>query len=483
MTKLKNHFSVVVQNLSVTAIVLIFIFSSAYDVKYIFFILAAVLVAATALFVLFWSRTTIEFGDDGAVVESNVLFKRKKTIPYGKVASVNAVRNIFNRIFGTTTLQININSSIRAMKPEASFSFEMEQAERLRQEITSRLSVERPAEDLTSEPHASFTFRDSVEYGMIGVPTISLAVMISLLAYSLFSALFLGGSGTSLALILLVTSTVLPIVINSLKYSDFKVYRSENQIYLQHGAIQKYNTRFDISKINAVRIRRPLFARLLGKACLEAEVVGINAVSKETVPLLCLLVKERELDRIISDLIPEFVTDIKRDKQPKSSASPLLVKAAAKSVAILAVAAYSIYWLFSSEAAAGLSDGETAELLAIRYAALVVTLAAVLWMFYSVRIRLKVCEFGKGKDMFVLVNGIVDRETVIVQYDRVQIVSVSAGPLPRRLGLARGTISLLSSVGAKTIKTGYFRKEELSEIGDIMVERMSSGYDYRKNSI
>jgi putative membrane protein len=318
---------------------------------------------------------------------------------------------------------------------------------------------------------------------MIGVPTISLAVMVCLLGYSLFSALFLGGSGTSVALVLLVVSTILPIVVNSLKYSGFKVHRYENQIYLQHGAIQKYNTRFDVSKINAVRIRRPLFARLVGKACLEAEVVGINAVSKETVPLLCLLVKEMELDRIISGLIPEFVVDIKREKQPKSSAYPLLVKAVVTSVAILAVAAYPIFWLFSAEAAVGLSDGGIAELIAIQYAAVILTTVAVLWMFYSTYIRLKVCEFGKGEDMFVLVNGIVDRETVIIQYDRVQIVSVAAGLLPRRLGLARGTVSLLSSVGAKRIKTGYFRKEELSEIGDIMLDRLNSKYDYRRNNI
>jgi putative membrane protein len=359
----------------------------------------------------------------------------------------------------------------------------VEQAERLRQEITSKLSVERPIENDTTEPNASFNFIDSVEYGIIGVPTVRLATMMILLGYSLFSALFLGGSGTSLALTLFLVSTVLPIVINSLKYSGFKVYRSENQIFLHHGAIQKYNTHFDVSKINAVRIRRPFFARLIGKACLEAEVVGINAVSKETVPLLCLLVKEKELDRIISSLIPEFVVDIKREKQPKSSISPLLVKAAAKSAAILAVAAYPIYWLFSAEAVTGLSDVETAELLAIQYAAVIVTIAAILWMFYSVRIRLKVCEFGKGRDMFVLVDGVIDRETVIVQYDRVQIVSVAAGPMPRRLGLARGRVSILSSVGAKEIRTGYFRKEELSEIGDKILERLNSGYDYRNNSI
>ncbi|MDR0887813.1 MAG: PH domain-containing protein [Candidatus Methanoplasma sp.] len=481
MTRIKNHFSIVVQNLAKTAIFLAFVIYLTAGPEYFlwpFLILTAV---SAPFFVLFWARTTIEFEEDGAVVESNILFKKKKTIPYSKVASVNLVRNIYNRIFGTSTLQININSSVNVLKPEASFVFDMETAERLRWEITSKLSVEKQVEVSTEEPDISFTLKDAVEYGIFGAPTSRLIVAILLLGYTVFSILFLNSGGILLALLLLVVGEVLPIIMNSLKYSDFKVYRSENQIHLQHGALQKYNTRFDVSKINAVRIRRPLFARLAGKACLEVEVIGINAVEKETIPLLCLLVREQELDRIITKLIPEFVVDISKDKQPKSARSPLLVKATAYSVIILAIMAYPIYWFNRPDSAIeGLGD---AEFTAVGYLVSAATIAAVVWMFYCAHVRLRVSEFGKGTDMFVIVNGVIDRETVIIQYDRVQIVSVAAGPMPRRLGLARATVSLLSSLGAREIKTGYFRKEELSEIGDIMLERLSSGYDYRKTSI
>lgn len=81
-------------------------------------------------------------------------------------------------------------------------------------------------------------------------------------------------------------------------------------------------------------------------------------------------------------------------------------------------------------------------------------------------------------------NGAVDRETVVMNYDRVQTVRITEGPVARFFGVARGQVYLLSAIGGASVGSGYFDESRLAAIGETVMERIASGeYDYRKNSV
>jgi putative membrane protein len=394
------------------------------------------------------------------------------------------VRDIFNRIFGTTTLSININSSSRASRPEANFVFSTALAEQIRDRLTSNI-FEEPKTDgpLVLESLVNLSMKDSVLHGFIGTSTYQLVYAVALLAYSVFSAIFLKNSGILIALFLLVAVEVIPVFFIILKYGNFKVYRINDQIHLQHGIIQNYTSKFDVNRINAVRIKRTFFARMLGKSSLEAEVIGINAVSNDVTPTLCILADDDKIEQLIRQLVPEFIHDPEMMKQPKRARSPLLMKAAIGTALILAVAAYPAYWMCLNGGTL-FSDLDSVEILLLEYAPAAAVAVSILLIFWSAHVSMRVREIGLGKDRFNLINGLLDRQILIIQYDRVQITAVSAGPMPRRLGLAKCTISLMSSAGYKNIRSGYFDRDELYRIGDTMLERLKDGtYDYGRNSI
>jgi len=47
--------------------------------------------------------------------------------------------------------------------------------------------------------------------------------------------------------------------------------------------------------------------------------------------------------------------------------------------------------------------------------------------------------------------------------------------------LARINVSLLSSMGKMKIQSGYFERDMLDKVSDIVLERLANGkYDYRK---
>lgn len=486
--KYRNHPTVMIQNTILLVVILGFIIisfmkDSNVPIGATYFILAIFIIWELLVFIS-WKRTTITFESDQAIVESNVFYKKKKTIPYSKIASANVVRSVFNRIFGTTRLQININSSHNAAIPEASFVFKKDLADQIRTELMSGIfKQEYKTENENSfESVLKFKGSDAILYGVIGGSSWSFLYALFFGAFSLISVIFTSGGGLIISLMMLLVSSLIPMVSLIFRYYNFKVYRLDDKIHLQHGLIETYRTSFEVKRINAVRVRRPYFARLLHRCCIEAEVVGINAIGKETTPLLCLLIKEEQLDEAMKALVPEFMRDIKTHVQPETAKFPLVSKTTYVMIAWVILMAYPYWWIYTYTGTIGNLPDYSVTVL--KYLTIVGTAAVVALFYFGAFVSYKKREFGMDDEMFVLINGILDRETLTVQYDRVQITDVFATPMSRRFGLARIDISLLSSAGAKTVRSGYFDEQELSMISNKIMERLADGrYDYKATEI
>lgn len=467
--QLRNHPTVIIRNsISVVIIVAVIMFSFFENGVGSLGLFALVVMVASIILILVlsWARTTISFEDDEIITEHNLFYKKKKTIPYSKIASVNVTRNVFDRVFGTTTLSININSSRNASIPEASFAFKTDLADRIRSELTAHIFDQNynPAKEHEFESVMKFTSADAVLHGIIGTPTWQLAYTFGFLAYSIFSLIFLEAGGFVISFIMLICGGIIPIASLIIRYANFKVYRVDDTIRLQHGAIQTYRTSFDIARINAVRVRRPLFARMMHKACLEAEVVGISPVGgdKATTPMLCLMVNEDKLPYIMEKLIPEFMVDIPREKQPKQSVYPMLFKSTIFSAVTACITA--AYLVTANP------DPLSVKFILPSACALMLIVLSYVSVFLSMKHK----EIGFGDDMFEMVNGIVDTYTMTIQYDRIQISEISASTMVRKLGLGKCTVSLLSSAGQHSVRTGYFSDDELEKISKTMLDRLKS---------
>jgi putative membrane protein len=436
-----------------------------------------------------WSRTTIRFNETDVVVERDTLFKVKKTLPYAKIASVNVNRGVLNRLFGTSRLQININSGSSATVPEAVLTFKQDVAERIRSEISRRLYGKdfSPDEDEAAESLTSFSAMDVIVHGLFSVSTYQTAFGFAFLAYSLFQlyasmagAGFAADSGALVSLVMFFIVQIGPSVSLIFRYYNYKVYRRGDTIYLEHGLIRTYKTSFDASRINAVRVKSTLAARLLHRSCIEAEVVGLSSGGGESLrPVICLLKDDATQQRLLRELVPEFVYERKPERQPEGARSVLRVRAATASLVLgLAMAYPSLYAYRETATLAGFAGPVLSWVLPLA------TVLAVLAIFYATRVSCRITEFDAGKDLFTFVNGAVDRETVVMNYDKVQTVQVERGPVAGLFGVARAEVYLLSSTGGTSISSGYFFENRLGAIGETMMERIASGeYDWRKNSV
>ena len=475
---IRNHPSIIIDQLLGVLLTLVVLFFVLYETtsysKYIFLLA----IVAVIFSYVWWKRTLVYFKDDELVIERNLVSKMKRTIPYDRIASVNIERKVLNRLFGTSALKININSGVNALEPEATLVFKEDFAIKVRAELSSKLfdySYNEASDDAV-KPLINFTFKDIFIHSVFGMPTGQSILALIFLAWTVVS-IFLQGAGIAIPFILFILTEILPSIGGLIKFYNFKMYRNGDSIHIQHGMLQTYRSSFKISRINAVCIKQPFLARLLKKSLIELEVVGLSD-SDGKKPTICLLTDDNLIPVVVSELLPEFVYNHISMKQPAAAKYPILFGysiAAIISVLILTAIRYaSMPYLAGSD---GLSNSSM-----LAYAFVLLAVLVIVSLFAAAHYSYSIREFDMGKDLFTFVNGIVDRETSIVSYDRVQIIEIYSSHLARHFGLAKCKISLLSSMGERNITSGYFPETELSKVSDRIMERLRDGeYDYRLN--
>lgn len=440
-------------------------------------------IVASALWISYWrwKKTIIIFKETEVRVFRDTVFKREVRIAYTKIASTNVNRGVINRITGTSKLMININSSVNAMMPELKLTFDAYQTDRIRRDLAMKMhNTEFVAVDSETPSVLNITAKDIIIHSFLSQPTASSIFGIAMFLIAILEMFVSPDTSVMgpIALLMFLLSYVIPVVSMMAHYYNYKIYKSGDTIYISHGLIRTYNKSFKTTRINAVRLRSPLIPRLFGRYMIDAEVVGLvtgDGGDSNAAPLLCPMKDKATIDNMLKILVPDFVSVDETILQPKEAAVPIFARIAAYS-AIVATVMYLIQESINSAyVESGLDPGN----LFIWFAGTTVLIITGL-IIYGIQ-SLKVISFRKGEEVFTFVTGVVDRKKVTVKYDKVQTATVSEGPLSKPLGLARGDVSLLSSIGSQSIRSGFFRSGDMEGISEEVLARINDyRYDYRK---
>ena len=479
---IRNHPSVILKNCLFTvviAIILVYTSRDRPDFAYLLILLAA---GVVFIHVRAWQLTRITFMDDRIEVKKTTLFKADKTVPYERLSSVNVVRGIYEKIFGTTVLQFNVNSGVNAAVPEVTICVKTDVAERIKAYVTMHMYDHDPVseEKVEYECLASFSPIQVVAHSLLSQPTQSLLIGIFFLVYGIVGMIS-DAAGSKLvmstSLFIFAIQTILPVIMQIIRYYNFKVYRDGDTIYIQHGLLTNYRSSFEINKVNAFSIERPFFARMMGLAYLETDVVGINAVSNEVTPTLCLITREKELKEIIDRLIPEFVYQQDVIKQSPGANSLIFGKTflAVIITTIVVVSTILIANMDQFDESWASNPGSETIFLAI---VLLTYAAVVILLLIGWRQSISNKGYSYCDDKFTFFTGVLDLVEVRIRYDCVQILSTESGYFARRKGLSKCTVSMLSSSGTRSVKSGYFKTDMFDDISATLLKRVRNGHYY-----
>jgi len=437
----------------------------------------AVLIVLTVLITFrIWQKTTYTFGTNELVVNRDLVMKRVTNIQYSRLSSVNVQRGIINKLFGTTTLLFNVNSSVNTARAEATLTLKEEEADALREELSRLIFKKEIAleQELEVESVVKVSNAEIVLHGLIGQPTVSTLVGIGSLLFSILS-LFLNNGGSFIVSVMMIVVSVLPQWIrNIFRYSNYRIYRVGDTVTVQSGLLRNYRISFNVSKINSIRIREPAIARLMGKSILEAEVVGL---SDGGIPLLCPLKKKDAVYKAMMALIPEHVFDLESYGQPREAFIPTMVTKLIYSLPFILFSMIATTMWYNQ--IIGLKEQTVIAFIfaLLAFVGVIIPLILVVHGILAQRQR----TFGMHGDAFVFVTGGYDKVTEYFLYDKVQTAEVRSGPIQRRFGVSTCTVSILSSTGFKKVSSGLFSSDDLEKVSQETMARILDGrYDYRR---
>lgn len=433
-----------------------------------------------AISVIIWRKTLYTFDDTELTLRRMTLARTEKHIQYTRLASVGVTRSIVNRVFGTTCLTFNVNSSVNAQSSEAKLVLKKDVADALRDELNRKIFCK----DMSTEADSSVptmihvSNADVVLNSFIGQPTAQALFGLAMTAYAVFTLVTDRQGAFITAFIILLLGEVVPIISQTLRYFNYRIYRVDDTITVEGGMLSRTRMSFQVSRINSVRIREPLIARIIGRAVLEAEVVGLAIENDKAVPILCPLKSRAEVRDLMFRLVPEMVFDVDGTKQPRSALVPMLLKDSIATVVCIIIAAAAML------SAGSLSDefGSDAADFAIRIITIICAVVAAAFFIHTMLAQ-RNRSYEMGGESFMLVYGGYDRVEEYMLYDKVQYTSLDSGLVARRFGLSRCSFFMMSSVGMRAIRSGYFPSADLESIPAEVLDRIMDGrYDYRKYS-
>ncbi len=379
-----------------------------------------------------WYKTVFYIDGGYLVVEKNTLMRRVSRVPLASISTVNLERNLFERFVGTAKIKLDINSSVTANSTDFVFVLPLEKAQAFEKEILRRKSEENVDKGeaerrLICSFSAAQAFRDVV----FGQSVLQILPSLVSIFFSVFSGKW------SIAAVFIVLGWLASMLMQFSSAFGFKIEKSEDSFYITSGLIKKKNYSFSADKVNAVFVRRPVFARVFGLYRAEVAVVGLGNDKHET-PQICLLVKKAELDRILGECAPDFICSVKPERSHKAG---------------LAASLCFYVVLFSAVGAALLSVHPA-------LCAVCVAVGAVLGI-----ISRNGKKLAADENVFSYSRGIFSVTHSSFRYDAIQTAQFRTNPFFKRAGVGRIRLSILGSSSVSVHTTGWFgagRYEELT---------------------
>ena len=313
------------QKASRLAITLVFVGSVGTEVGFSSALVAAGIGGAIALALAYefayYRRYQYTFTEDTFDIESGVLNRREREIPYGRVQNVDISRNVIQRLLGLSAINLetagggSTEAAIRYVTADAATTIQDELRRRKRGDDQRRRtgteaadSAERDSTDGDSEATDSATTREfdepneellfeisPSELALAGilsfdprVPGLLFAVFTGSIPFvspvvpepaavattGLDPTLVLFVMGVVLLVGLVVLSWVVGAISAVVNYWGFRLTRSETELRYERGLLQRYSGTIPFEKIQTVTISDNPLKRRAGYATLAVETAG-----------------------------------------------------------------------------------------------------------------------------------------------------------------------------------------------------------------
>jgi putative membrane protein len=384
-------------------------------------------------------RFTYRVTDDTFDIQSGVLSRREREIPFERIQNVDIAQNVVQRALGIAEVRIETAGGGAS---EAQLQYVSRgEATRLQELISDRKH-----EGSERDPGASDDILFEMtrrELGILGLTSANFRFFAGIVV--LFSLVGSAGAqraeaavpeprtrlllllGPAVALGVLVLLWVLSGLQAVLRYYDFRLLRHDEELRYERGLLQRYNGTIPLSKVQTLMIRENLLMRTVDYASLVIETAGYSPGQGSDSVESAVPIARRDRVFSLAETI-EDVGDVSFERPPKRARTRYLARYTVAVAVLVAIAG-------AYHAVSGRLD--------LWY------LGTALLVLVPPAAHLKWTHLGYYCDdrHIVTRRGFWTRRTTIVPYYRVQTVTDTQNVFQRRRDLATLVVDTASSGG------------------------------------
>ena len=290
--------------------------------------------------ILYYRASGYELSDNEIKCNRGVLFRKRSVLDYKKIHAINKKQNIIQRLFGISVLTVDSGSTNTSHQAEITIIEKNTVVDGLLRELNSlkengvRTDVrESKAEEVLLSDKDSlyrFTSGKKMLYTLINITsTVFFTALFAVLAiivlgvckvmlqldflgtwgqYFLYALLFAVGG----MLLFSIFSFIGSMIHSFVGYHDFTVTKSDNNIQISYGLLEKHTNTFSYDRIKAVKISQGLVQRILGFASIRLEVIGYTVNSGDDnknadLGVLVPFCKYDEIGEILGKVLPDYI--------------------------------------------------------------------------------------------------------------------------------------------------------------------------------
>ena len=390
--------------------------------------------------------------EDRIVVQSGILFKSLRQVPYLKIQNLNVERNPLHRLLGVATLQIE---SASGTEPEAVIrvinTAEVQRISDIVRGVQSQgfndEKIEQKASETDSddEPLYALSDRELVKYGFISHKAlIPVGIVFSFIFqndnyqqlfyesvqqyYGLLEVTTWSWSQWLLYIGLGVVLTLLAIWLASIILAFLQLYRfklgvEQEKIHANMGLLTNLSASIPLKRIQLVRLKSSPLHRYFKRRSITMETAGgVNEATGITMRWLAPLIEPAQGHQLLSTLLPNI-------KWSKLEWQPLEYRAWKRIFKRLLFFVVLI----------------TAMLSLISIWFLLISIPLVVLSYFYAKAYIRMAGFAIDNNSIAFKSGVVFRKISVVRIEKIQNMSIYASPFDRWNKMAQISVDTAGS--------------------------------------
>ena len=383
-----------------------------------------------------------EITHDMLTVYKNIFVKDKKEILIRNIANICISKNIFEKIFKLTRIEIFSNEKNKIFS-----DFEVVISDKKYNIYIRKFLKENGYNEekiLCKSNSIKFTKVDILKHSILSIPISSIIVIINFILLifnmiengSLLKSIVYDILGLIITFLGFIFPVIYSVIKNLFKNMNYYVKRNNKNIYISFGFFTKKLYIIPVSKIKGIIVDVSLLCAIFGCFKLNSIISGIGD-RKNKLDMIFPITRKKKAVELLKLILPEYDIPLINKRQPKQSIAVFGTKIM---IIMLVLVIPAIY--VNIKIAVGIS----------------VILFILIFVIYFIK---KVVILDK---YICVVNGIFLKRMQIIKYENIENIILREGIISNKLGICKIYMSILGTLKNSKISSGYIRKKDANVI-------------------